>query len=99
MDIRPMTIMSKVMHPESKIFVAGHRGLVGSALIHRLRKEGCKNLLMRTRDELDLRDQAAVAEFFLKQQPEYVFLAAATVGGIVANETRPAEFIDDNLII
>lgn len=87
------------MHKRSKIFVAGHRGLVGSALVRVLREAGYDNLLLRTRDQLDLRNQAAVAEFFSAQRPEYVFLAAATVGGIIANNTRPAQFIDENLII
>ena len=87
------------MHKQSRIFVAGHRGLVGSALIRALRQEGYNNLLLRTRDELDLRSQGAVAAFFETQRPEHVFLAAATVGGIIANNTRPAEFIDDNLIV
>ncbi len=83
----------------SKIYVAGHRGLVGSAILRRLEKEGYTNFLLRTSVELDLRNQAAVAEFFQKERPEYVFLAAAKVGGIVANNTYPAEFIYDNLMI
>jgi GDP-L-fucose synthase len=91
--------MSKPMQKHSKVFVAGHGGLVGSALVRRLRQEGYDNLLLRRRDQLDLRNQAAVARFFREHKPEFVFLAAATVGGIVANDTRPAEFIDDNLII
>lgn len=94
-----MTITNSAMRKQSKIFVAGHRGLVGSALVRALREAGYDNLLLRTRDELDLRSQAAVAEFFESERPEYVFLAAATVGGIVANNTRPAEFIGENLIL
>jgi len=83
----------------SRIFVAGHRGLVGSALVRRLEKDGHLNLILATRDEVDLRDQAAVSRFFARQLPEYVFLAAAKVGGILANSTRPAEFLYDNLAI
>ncbi|MBI2355165.1 MAG: GDP-L-fucose synthase [Deltaproteobacteria bacterium] len=87
------------MDKQAKIFVAGHRGMVGSAIVRRLRAEGYGNLLLRTRDQLDLRDQAAVAAFFREEQPEYVFLAAAKVGGILANSSQPAEFIHDNLQI
>ena len=94
-----MITTNSAMQKQSRIFVAGHRGLVGSALVRTLRDSGYNNLLLRTRDELDLRNQAAVAAFFETQRPEYVFLAAARVGGIVANNTRPAEFIDENLII
>ncbi len=83
----------------AKIFVAGHRGLVGSAISRRLRQEGFRNLLTATREQLDLRDQAAVNEWFRAHRPEYVFLVAGTVGGILANSTRPAEFIYDNLMI
>jgi GDP-L-fucose synthase len=83
----------------SKIFVAGHRGLVGSAIVRRLGREGYANLLLRTRAELDLTSQEAVHAFFDRERPEYVFLAAARVGGILANHTRPAEFIRDNLLI
>ena len=83
----------------SKIFVAGHKGLVGSAIVRKLAAEGFNNLLLRTRDELDLCDQPAVARFFQDERPEYVFLAAAKVGGIVANNSYPAEFIHDNLMI
>lgn len=82
-----------------RIYVAGHRGLVGSAVVRRLRAEGAGQLLLRTRDELDLTDQAAVDAFFASQHPEYVFLCAAHVGGIHANDTYPAEFIRDNLAI
>ncbi len=83
----------------SRVFVAGHRGLVGSAICQRLQEEGCSNLLLRTRSELDLRDAAQVDAFFREQRPEYVFLAAAKVGGILANSTYPAQFIRDNLAI
>mgnify|MGYP001577699125 FL=1 len=83
----------------SKIYVAGHRGLVGSAIVRKLESEGYNNLVLRTSKELDLRNQAAVAECFQKERPDYVFLAAAKVGGIVANNTYPAEFIYDNLMI
>src|SRR3954471_9379588 len=87
------------MHHDSKIFVAGHRGLVGSALVRRLHAGGFDNLLTATRDQLDLRDQAAVNYWFRANRPDYVFLVAGTVGGIMANSTRPAEFIYDNLLI
>ena len=87
------------MEKNSKIYVAGHRGLAGSAIVRKLQKEGCDNLLLRTSKELDLRDQEAVREFFEKEKPEYVFLAAAKVGGIHANNTYPAEFLYDNLCI
>ena len=83
----------------SSIFVAGHRGLVGSAIMRRLERAGCTNLLVRTRAELDLTRQADVERFFAEQRPEMVFLAAAKVGGILANDTRPAEFIGENLAI
>ncbi len=87
------------MNKSSKIFIAGHRGLVGSAILRRLKKEGYKNLIFRSSKQLDLRRQNLVENFFKKQQPEYVFLAAAKVGGILANNTYPAEFIYDNLMI
>jgi GDP-L-fucose synthase len=87
------------MNPASLIFVAGHRGLVGSAIVRRLEREGYRNLLLAGRDQLDLRDQAAVNDFFAREKPEYVFLAAAKVGGILANDTYPAEFLRDNLLI
>ncbi len=87
------------MHKESRIFVAGHRGLVGSALVRGLQRQGYSNLLLRTRQELDLLDAHAVAHFFAQEKPEYVFLAAAKVGGILANNTYPADFIRDNLIL
>jgi GDP-L-fucose synthase len=83
----------------ARIYVAGHRGLVGSAIVRRLRQEGFDNVLTATRDRLDLRDQAAVNEWFRANRPEYVFMVAGTVGGILANSTRPAEFIYDNLMM
>jgi GDP-L-fucose synthase len=83
----------------AKVFVAGHRGLVGSALVRHLEAEGFTNILTATRDELDLRHQSAVSEWFDAHRPDYVFLVAGTVGGILANSTRPAEFIYDNLMI
>jgi GDP-L-fucose synthase len=91
--------MPETLTPASRIFVAGHRGLVGSAIVRRLEETGCRNLLLHTRAELDLRDQAAVSRFFGEHQPEFVFLAAAKVGGILANATQPAEFLYDNLAI
>src|SRR5665647_2017506 len=87
------------MQKNSKIYVAGHRGLAGSAIVRLLKKEGFDNLLLRTSSEVDLRDQLAVKDFFEKEQPEYVFLAAAKVGGIFANKEYPATFIHDNLCI
>lgn len=87
------------MNSDASIFVAGHRGLVGSALVRRLRESGFHNLVLRERAELDLTDQRAVVEFFARLRPEYVFLAAARVGGILANTAYPAEFLRDNLAI
>ena len=87
------------MEKNSKIYIAGHRGMVGSAIHRRLKKDGLENFVFRTSDELDLRDQKAVADFFAKEKPEYVFLAAAKVGGILANNTYRAEFLYDNLMI
>jgi GDP-L-fucose synthase len=87
------------MTPESRIYVAGHRGLVGSAIVRRLKDAGFQNLLLRDRAALDLTRQAAVDDFFAETQPEYVFLAAAKVGGILANDRYPAEFLRDNLAI
>jgi GDP-L-fucose synthase len=83
----------------SRLYIAGHRGLVGSAIQRACARRGWNNLLLRTRSELDLRDAAAVTRFFTAERPEYVFLAAATVGGIQANDSRPADFIRDNLLI
>ena len=87
------------MKPDALIYVAGHRGLVGSAIVRRLRAGGFTNLLLRTHQETDLTNQAAVEQLFAEQKPEYVFLAAARVGGILANDTRPAEFLKENLAI
>src|SRR5688572_5920746 len=87
------------LDPQARVYVAGHGGLVGSAIVRRLQREGFRNLLTATRDQLDLRDQAAVNYWFRANRPEYVFLVAGTVGGILANSTRPAEFIYDNMMI
>ena len=87
------------MEKDSKIFVAGHRGLVGSAIVRKLQEEGYTNLVTRTKSELDLREQNAVKDFFATEKPEYVFLAAATVGGISYNYTHAADFMYDNLMI
>ncbi len=87
------------MERESRIYVAGHRGLVGSALCRELEEQGYGNLLLRARTELDLTDRTKVQAFFDREKPEYVFLAAAKVGGILANETYPADFIRENLEI
>src|SRR5579885_18528 len=83
----------------SRIYVAGHRGLVGSALVRELERRGCQGVITASRAQLDLRQQAAVAEFFADQRPDFVFLAAAKVGGILANSSHPAEFLYDNLAI
>ena len=87
------------MDKQARVFVAGHRGLVGGAIVRRLEREGFDNLVLRTRHEVDLTDQNAVRAFFEQEQPEYVFDAAARVGGIHANDTYPADFIRDNLLI
>jgi GDP-L-fucose synthase len=87
------------MNPDSKIYVAGHRGLVGSALVRRLGALGFKNLVLRTHAELDLTNRESVKQFFAQEQPQYIFLAAAKVGGILANNTFPAQFIHENLQI
>lgn len=87
------------MEINSKIYIAGHRGMVGSAILRRLQKEGYKNLICRTSSELDLRNQQAVDNFFAQEKPEFVFLAAAKVGGIFANSEYPADFLYDNLMI
>jgi GDP-L-fucose synthase len=87
------------MHPESRIYLAGHRGLVGSAIHRELLRRGHRNILVRTHHELDLLDEVAVDAFFTDEKPDYVFLAAAKVGGILANNSYPADFIRDNLII
>ena len=88
-----------IMEKNAKIYVAGHRGMVGSAICRKLTQEGYHNLILRTSSELDLRDQLAVARFFQEEKPDYVFLAAAKVGGILANSIYRAEFIYDNLMI
>src|SRR5260221_2508972 len=87
------------MQPGDKIYIAGHRGMVGSAITRRLQKEGFTNFLTRTSSELDLKDQAAVQAFFEKERPDYVFLAAARVGGIMANNVYRGEVLYDNLMI
>ncbi|HSO86082.1 MAG TPA: NAD-dependent epimerase/dehydratase family protein, partial [Draconibacterium sp.] len=87
------------MHKTSKIYIAGHRGLVGSAILKNLKERGYTNIVTRTHKELDLKDSQAVAAFFEAEKPEYVFLAAAKVGGIVANNTYRADFIYENLMI
>lgn len=87
------------MEKNSKIYVAGHRGMVGSAILRGLRKNGFENLIFRKSNELDLREQAAVNEFFRKERPDYVFLAAAKVGGIMANNVYRGDFLYENLMI
>jgi GDP-L-fucose synthase len=87
------------LEKNSKVYVAGHRGMVGSAIYRKLQKEGFTDIITKTSSELDLRDQKAVADFFAKEKPEYVFLAAAKVGGIVANNTYRADFLYENLAI
>ncbi|PLK44026.1 GDP-L-fucose synthase [Emticicia sp. TH156] len=87
------------MHKDSKIYVAGHRGMVGSAILRKLQKDGYTNFVLRTSKELDLRNQQAVEDFFQTEKPEYVFLAAAKVGGIIANNTYRADFLYENLAI
>ncbi len=88
-----------MMDKEAKIYVAGHRGMVGSAIVRRLEKEGYGNLVLKTSSQLDLRNQGQVEQFFSEKKPEYVFLAAAKVGGIVANSKHPADFMYDNMIL
>ncbi|HVS95262.1 MAG TPA: GDP-L-fucose synthase [Puia sp.] len=87
------------MKPTEKVYIAGHRGMVGSAICRRLQKEGFTDIVTRTSSDLDLRNQAAVRDFFAKERPDYIFLAAARVGGIMANNTYRAEFLYDNLLI
>ncbi len=94
-DMRQEIIMNK----DDRIYVAGHRGLVGSAIIRALKTKGYNNIVARTSKELDLRRQQAVEVFFKEEKPEYVFLAAARVGGILANSTYPADFFYDNITI
>lgn len=88
-----------MINRSAPVFIAGHKGLVGSAIVRRLELEGFTNLLTATRDDLDLRRQSSVDEWFSEHKPQYVFLAAGTVGGIGANSSRPADFIYDNLMI
>ena len=87
------------MNQNDKIYIAGHKGLVGSAIVRQLDKLGFSNLLMRTHKELDLTNQAQVQNFFKREKPDYVILAAAKVGGIHANNTYPADFIYQNMMI
>ena len=87
------------MKKDSKIYIAGHNGMVGSAIIRKLKAEGYEKLAVRSSKELDLRDQASVRDFFQKERPDYVFLAAAKVGGIHANNTYRADFLYDNLVM
>ena len=87
------------MELSARIYVAGHRGLAGSALLRRLASGGFRNLLTRTHAELELTDQGAVTRFFEREKPAYVFMAAAKVGGILANDSYPAEFIQANLAV
>lgn len=94
-DSKPISTMNK----ESRIYIAGHRGMVGAAIVRQLQREGYAQLITRTHAELDLTNQSAVREFFEVARPEYVFLAAAKVGGILANSSYPADFIRDNLLI
>ena len=94
-DLEPIVTMNK----PDKIYVAGHRGMVGSAIVRALESAGFDNIKTATRKEVDLTNQAAVNDFFEKEKPDYVFLSAAKVGGIYANDTYPADFIRDNLLI
>jgi GDP-L-fucose synthase len=87
------------LEKNSKIYIAGHRGMVGSAIYRKLHQEGFTNIVTKTSKELDLRNQQAVTDFFLKEKPDYVFLAAAKVGGIIANNTYRADFLYENLAI
>src|SRR5581483_816474 len=90
---------SELVARDARIFVAGHQGLVGSAIVRRLRDSGFNQVLTATRQQLDLRDQSAVTHWFQAMRPDYVYMAAGTVGGIMANSLRPAEFIYDNLMM
>ena len=90
---------NKIMEKDAKIYVAGHRGMVGSAIVRQLEKEGYTNIITRTHKELDLCRQDAVEEFFAKEKPDYVFLAAAKVGGIMANSEALADFMYDNMVL
>src|ERR1700678_1680031 len=95
----PTDAPAAFMDPRSRIYIAGHRGLVGSAIHRELMRRGYSNLLTRTHEELDLCDEVAVDAFFSTEKPDFVFLAAAKVGGILANNNCPADFIRDTLII
>lgn len=97
--LNKVVVNKVIMEIKSKIYVAGHRGMVGSAITQRLNQLGYNNIVSRTSKELDLTNQAAVNAFFEAEKPDYVFLSAAKVGGIFANDTYPAEFIRDNLLI
>jgi len=99
MATKPFSTTNSSLAPDSKIYVAGHRGLAGSAIVRRLRAKGYRNIVTRTHAELDLIDASSVKKFFQKEAPEVVFLAAAKVGGIHANNTYPAEFVFQNLAI
>ena len=94
-----ISTQTSILQQTSKIYIAGHRGMVGSAILRRLQQEGYTNFVLKTSKELDLRNQVAVNEFFAAEKPEYVFLAAAKVGGIVANNTYRADFLYENLMI
>ena len=87
------------MEKDAKIYVAGHRGMVGAAIVRELRHRGYDNIITRTHRQLDLVNQQAVNKFFASEKPDYVFLAAAKVGGIVANDTAPADFLYDNMML
>ena len=97
--LKHMIIMNNPLHPQSKIFVAGHRGMVGSALLRRLEANGFTNFITRTRQELDLLNQKAVHDFLEQEKPDYIFIASAKVGGIQANNIYRAEFLYQNLMI
>ena len=88
-----------MMEKDVKIYVAGHRGMVGSAIVRELKRQGYTNIITRTHKELDLTHQEAVEKFFAEEKPEYVFLAAAKVGGIVANQSALADFMYENMIL
>src|SRR6266568_894422 len=96
-EISPLTLPGMGMNEHSRIYVAGHRGLVGSAIWRELQRQGFKNLIGRTRQEVDLLDAAAVTKFYAAARPEFVFVAAAKVGGILANDQEPAAFLFENL--
>lgn len=91
--------MTSTIARDARIFVAGHRGMVASAIVRRLKTDGFTNLLLAGREQLDLRDQSAVNSWFFENRPEYVYLVAGSVGEILANSTRPGEFIYDNIMI